>query len=407
MGHPTAPPPSYEETIAAGPVTLQPPQPSTISPTNPAPPPPIARPSSTQTTSDAGDNRSVMLDPILSEDPSALHALIVRQARTPPRPYLTVRGSHTETREDSHDTTDNNNTNNNNNNKSTRNETVVDFDFKIDLYKYMVRDYDAVPDYEDEVDAAPNEEEDRDGWRVCSVVRDGDGQEAYRGGRSRSATWAGHTRRSGGGHVEDASEGEIVGLVGEEGEEPGLMGWCDRFCLDPGPVKSFRFTRSIVGFDVATLRSLLISHLRNLNYHGNIDISITLANKKLTIYSPHWINELRNNSFAYWFCIILQLWIITWPVIWFLEHRYDVVRAVWYFSRVRGSQTVYACHRDEAAIAKELAPIVTQAAWERRRNGKMLTANEMDLLRQLGTEGSQRRVVMVSWDHIGGWGRDS
>ncbi|RAH81978.1 hypothetical protein BO86DRAFT_312900 [Aspergillus japonicus CBS 114.51] len=386
MGNPTAPPPSYEETIAAGPVTPQLPQPSAPSTTNlPPPPSPVPRPSSNQATSDAEDKRSVMLDPALSEDPSALHALIVRQARTPPRPYLTVRGSHTETREES------TSTDSTSNNKSTRNETVVDFDFKIDLYKYMVRDYDA----------------DRDGWRVCSVVRDGDGQKAYRGGRSRSETWAGHPRRSGGGHVEDASEGEIVGLVGEEGEEPGLMGWCDRFCLDPGPVKSFRFTRSIVGFDVATLRSLLISHLRSLNYHGNIDISITLANQELTIYSPHWINELRNNSFAYWFCIILQLWIITWPVIWFLEHRYDVVRAVWYFSRVRGSQTVYACHRDEAAIAKELAPIVTQAAWERRRNGKMLSAHEMDLLRQLGAEGSQRRVVMVSWDHIGGWGRDS
>ncbi|RAL13414.1 uncharacterized protein BO97DRAFT_366944 [Aspergillus homomorphus CBS 101889] len=328
-----------------------------------------------------------MMDPVLSEDASALHALIVRQARTPPRPVLTIRGTHQETHEES-DSYDNNH-----HNKRTRNETVFDFYFKINLSNYMVRDSDA----------------DRDGWRVCSVVRDGDGQEAYRGGRCRSDTWAGHTRRSRShaAHVEGASEGELVGLVAEDGEEPGLMGWCDRFCLDPGPVKSFRFTRSIVGFDVATLRSLLSSHLRNLNYQGNIDISIAVANKDLTVYSPHWINQLRNNSFAYWACIILQLWIVTWPIIWFLEHRYDVVRTVWYFSGVRESQTIYACHRDEAAIAKELAPIVTQAAWERRINGEVLSSQEMDLLRQLGTEGSERRVVMMSWDRIGGWGRDS
>ncbi|PYH48050.1 uncharacterized protein BP01DRAFT_290423 [Aspergillus saccharolyticus JOP 1030-1] len=397
MGNPDGPPPSYEETIATGPVTGS--------------QQPLSAATSSSTNRDAEDNRSVRMDPVLSEDASALHALILRHARTPPRPYLTVRGTHTETREvtdsdhDSHSDSHSNNNNTPHTSTRTETETVVDFDFKIDLRNYMVCDYDAVPDYEDEVDT----DEDRDGWRVCSVIRDGDGQKAYRGGRCRSDTWAGHTQRPGSHsrHVEDASEeGEIVGLVDDAGEVPGLMGWCDRFCLDPGPVKSFRFTRSIVGFDVATLRSLLTSHLRNANYQGRIDISSALSNKDLTIYSPHWINQLRNNSLVYWSCIVSQLWIITWPVIWFLEHRYDVVRAIWYFSRVRGSQTVYACGRDEAAIAEELAPIVTQAARERRTDGGMLSTHEMNLLRQLGTERIERMVLM-SWNRLGDWGRDS
>ncbi|KAB8207747.1 hypothetical protein BDV34DRAFT_191654 [Aspergillus parasiticus] len=323
---------------------------------------------------------STTMSPFLSQDPTALHSLISHEARIPPRPCLSVRGAHQETHPDRNDR------------KENRTESVVDFDFRINMTNYLMGD------------------PDRDaGWYQLRVARDGDGQKLYRGGRCRSRTWKGNVR---GRRVrlpteEDGTDTENVGLV-EDDAGPGLMGWCERFCQDPSPIKSFTFTRHIENFNSSIIHSTLTSHLRSLNYQGNIDISTSFSNRSFTVYSPHWINRARNNNFVYYTCLILQLWLITWPIIWLLERRYAVIGSVWLFSREVGSQHVYARSRDEAGIAEDLAPVVTQAAWERRIDGKVLTPQDMRLLRRLEREGQERggRILVVNWDRISGWGRD-
>ena len=169
----------------------------------------------------------------------------------------------------------------------------------------------------------------------------------------------------------------------------------------------FKFSRSIVGFDGSVLISSLTSHLRSLQYRGDISITVDMANRDLIVYNPHWVNKLRNNAWVYYLCIILQVWILAWPIIFLLERRYDIVRSVWYFSRVEDGETRYARHRDEAAIADELAPAVTQAALERNQEGRILTAPEMQLLDSLGRERRERGVVVMQWDRFLGWGGDN
>ncbi|OOF91958.1 hypothetical protein ASPCADRAFT_56527 [Aspergillus carbonarius ITEM 5010] len=397
MGRPTDLPPSYEETVARDPPASRPPPAFPAPPTDTAAPPIPDNRTYHSVRSDSRESDTVNLAPALSQDATALHTHIASQAEIPPRPYLTVRGSHTETRHD-------------HNRKEDRKETVEDFTFKVDLSGYLIRDEHPPQQYNDDYDTglqlAPDSQ---DGWHVLTLVRDNDGQQAYRGGRCKSDTWTGHERRARSEPVqlEDGPNHETAGLVREHEDGPSLMGWCERYCDDPAPVKSFAFGRSVVGFDSSVLHSALTSHLRSLHYKGDISITTNLANRELVVYSPHWVNQLRNNGFVYWCCIILQLWIITWPVIWFLERRYDVVRSVWYFSRVEGGETQYACYRSEAAIADELAPAVTQAALERRLDGKMLTPQEMELLDRLGKERQQRGVVVMQWDRFLGWGNDS
>ncbi|KAF9895125.1 hypothetical protein FE257_000027 [Aspergillus nanangensis] len=405
MGQPSDPPPSYEQATASSSIALPPtsstPPPQTPSKqSSPPPPPPPLLPEESPIPSAlpypslrawTRASNTVTLAPHLSQDASSLHSLISRQAHQPPRPHLIVRGEHVEhrTRPDR---------------KENESRTVVDFDFTIDLTPYFLP-------------GSGREDE----WRELRVVGDADGTKAFRGGRWRARR--GPRKRRWQRDCEyGAGEGEDVGLVaavgdqeegegeGDTGSGPGLMGWCERFCSDRARVKSFRFDRSIVGFDATVIRSALTSHLRTLNYHGTVVISTSLTNKSVTVYSPHWINQLRNTGWVYYVCVLLPLWLMAWPIIWLLERRYCVVSSVWFFARSDGlqqqQQRTCVTGRDEAAVAQDLAPVVMQAAWERRTDGRLLTEPEMRLLRELQREGRERGGPMrvVQWDRISRWG---
>ncbi|KAL8861552.1 MAG: hypothetical protein Q9178_002076 [Gyalolechia marmorata] len=45
--------------------------------------------------------------------------------------------------------------------------------------------------------------------------------------------------------------------------------------------------------------------------------------------SDHWINRYRHNKLIWWICVILQLWIITWPLLIFMTKRWEVLTVEW------------------------------------------------------------------------------
>lgn len=136
------------------------------------------------------------------------------------------------------------------------------------------------------------------------------------------------------------------------------------------------------------MRNVFTSHIRELNYRGSINCTLKIAQRSVTIYSPHWINRLRTNSFVWWAVVILQLWIITWPIIFFLEKRYEIVNSHWYASLVPESDSTlvrcYARGRNESALAEYWAPAVKQAAWSRARD-EVLTRMDADRLQGYST----------------------
>ena len=159
------------------------------------------------------------------------------------------------------------------------------------------------------------------------------------------------------------------------------------------------------GFNIDILRNELKTYLRSLNYQGNISVSASVHNNLVTVYSSHWINQLRHNPIIYWACIILQLWVITWPVILMLERRYHVVQSVWWSSRDddnnhnNGSSisyspppVIYAGGRSEEELAEFWAPVVMEAAWEQRIDG-LLTNIDIRRLRHR----QERLKQMMGW----------
>ncbi|KAL4928162.1 MFS transporter [Aspergillus undulatus] len=302
------------------------------------------------------------LDPSFSTDANTLESFVTAQTRVPPRPCLIVSGCHKESRK---------------NGNKTESENVTDFLFRIDLTRSILR-------WGRDETTGPSQR-----WSYTTVVSDVDGQKAYRGGRIRS-------RGQNTGRI--ALEGdENERLVDEENghDLTTVYRWCERFCNDPAPVKSFTYRRNLQGFSAAPMQKSLTSHIRSTGYQGNICIDPVIANGFITFYSPHWINKLRNNRFLYYGCIILQLWIITWPIIWFMERRYEVVRSEWFSSQTvadpslpGGSGKIYAGGHDEATAAELWAPVVREAAWKGLCHGEILGDEEIE---QLRTQGVQRR----------------
>ncbi|PLN75644.1 hypothetical protein BDW42DRAFT_33761 [Aspergillus taichungensis] len=362
---------------------------------------------------------TVTLWPEYSQDASVLADFIKEHTSQPPRPHLSIHGEHSDS-----------------GGSKNNNSKVADFDFKIDLTRSVIP-------HEDSAD-----------WTYTSCVSDSDGQKAYRGGRWRSRS-SGPSAPSGRialptDDTELPADTDLEAgnndIPSETTSEAEIKMWSARFCNDPAAVKSFTITRTLSNFDYDVLRRELTGHLRSLNYEGTIRIDPALLGSRVTVYSPHWINKLRNNAFVFWACIILQLWILTWPVIWLLEKRYEVVRAQWLFSRTRFEHTgerinehsvrvirhtTYAAGKDEMGVAEMWAPVVRQAAWEKKLDGCTLVEDEILALKARDVErrtraqtggnewvertqavmGVARGLMGVPGGSIttggrGGWGRD-
>lgn len=148
----------------------------------------------------------------------------------------------------------------------------------------------------------------------------------------------------------------------------------------------FTIRRKIEGFKPSKMYDKLESHIKSLDYHGSINFWLVEGYSTFTIYSPHWINRLRMNNRVWWLCVLLQLWVVTWPIIWLIEKRYDVVSMVW--------KPTYGVYQDEANLADFWGPAVKQAVWTRRKSGTLATPDAEWL------QGS-------SWDEMAkGWGEN-
>ncbi|OQE09140.1 hypothetical protein PENVUL_c007G07008 [Penicillium vulpinum] len=308
---------------------------------------------------------SATLEPALSNDSKGLYNAVCKQIKLPPRPLFYVHGTHSESSGDK---------------KKDKNNNVTDFEFKLDLAETMLTGWEGGS-------MGVN-------WREVEILADEDPKSAYRGGILRSCTYKPPKSHGAISLTEDSDA-----LLAQDTDEQfnnssqgakNLRMWCERFCRDPASVKSFTIHREIAGFDSNAMRNVLSSHIRELNYRGSINFSLFIAQRSVTIYSPHWINQLRTNRFVWWAVVLLQLWIITWPVIFFMEKRYEVVHTRWNASLIPESDSplakCYAFGRDESSLAEYWAPAVKQAAWTRRQGeGNILTRMDADRLQGYST----------------------
>lgn len=151
-----------------------------------------------------GKPGTVTLSASLTERPRKLYHLIAQQTQLPPRQYVRIKGFK---------------------------GTETDFNFSLDLTSTLLH----------------LSEGNRE-WHELRVVRDGDGQEAFRGGIVPSLQWEEPSSLKDLRQTTDLEEGDeesedqiLLGAAVDGSNEgtPTLMGWCERFCRDPAAVKSY------------------------------------------------------------------------------------------------------------------------------------------------------------------------
>lgn len=84
--------------------------------------------------------------------------------------------------------------------------------------------------------------------------------------------------------------------------------------------------------DKKFLEENLNSLIRNTNYRGHLSITFPIDNPGVEVYSYHWVNRARHNTFAILLSIITATIIFIWPIITLMTKRYDVVKVIWHFS---------------------------------------------------------------------------
>jgi hypothetical protein len=153
------------------------------------------------------------LAPELSSDCNQLYDAISKQIKLPARPLLYIKGTHTES---------------NNNKKEKNSNTVTDFDFSLDLAETLLTGW-------EDGRAEFN-------WMRVEIIHDDDQKSVYRGGIIRSRAYKSPTR--GAVRLSEDNEALLAAESGGDQEDRSIAGkslrlWCERFCNDPAPVKSY------------------------------------------------------------------------------------------------------------------------------------------------------------------------
>ncbi|KAI5302136.1 hypothetical protein KEM56_001000 [Ascosphaera pollenicola] len=293
---------------------------------------------------------TVTLHDEYSSNPSILRKAIEEQAKMPPVPFIHVRGSHIEKHYS-------NSTRRDRSECEASSTTVVDFDFLIDTAGMVL------PTLSDAL--FRHQDLEREAFWKLDVVQDNDDRNAYRGGRlkTRNRTCKRRAR----------DQEQLLG-------ETTLEDWCFRYCSNKAKVKSYTFKREICGdWDKNVIVAEITALIRALDYQGDIDVLFETKHTQLTIYSPHLFNRLRTNEMVRWLFVILQLWIIAWPILILLERRYEPVNAQWF---PRSPFSKYATGMNEQEMVHFLAPAIRNAASGCRKNQEVITVHDVNRMRQ-------------------------
>ncbi|KAM5433365.1 hypothetical protein McanMca71_004183 [Microsporum canis] len=294
----------------------------------------------------------VTLCPDLTTSPETLYETIYRQAKVAPTVLISVKGTHTVKQRDGR-------------NKESS-STVTDFDFQIETRGTIL----SMDSYWAERDPP------FDHYRRLNVVRDGDRKSAYRGGRFKSK--ASKKYKPSESDPEQATSERIDDVLRE---------WCLRYCEDKSGVKSFTLHNKVEGLNMDIIKAEITSIIRATKYCGSIHVNQVTTHTALTVYSPHWINKLRTNRFVWWVVVILQLWIIAWPIIILLEKRYEPVTAEYIVSEGGVHVSPF---RGELSWTEMFAPAISAAAISRRKDGEMVTMGDVRRIRESPVNGGSR-----------------
>jgi hypothetical protein len=140
-------------------------------------------------------------------------------------------------------------------------------------------------------------------------------------------------------------------------------------------------TRTVIGLDEDYLTEQLTSLIQNTNYRGHLKITYPIENPSVEVYSDHWVNRWRQNT---WICLLFLvtfLWIFAWPTLFFWTKKYSVVKSAWSFSRdCEYGRKTYAT-MSESQWYNRWAKAIEKAALAKRQ--AVLTEEDLAAVNQL------------------------
>lgn len=217
------------------------------------------------------------------DDPARLEKHIEKEAALPPRPYIRLVGTHTETTRDRKG--------------KTESSTVTDFDVNVELTPFLYSD----AQY-------------RKSWAYLRTVENS--EKARRG-----TVFA---KRAPG----SSQDIEVGGTP-----KPTLQEWCHRFGASHAGLKCFVLRRRVVGFDEAGVVYKLRRMVSDTNYRGNLCVQLGTKNDYVECYNSAKINHWRFTPWIWWLTVLSLMFIFTWPYLWLRTKRWEVAVAEWPFSR--------------------------------------------------------------------------
>ncbi|KAI0427107.1 hypothetical protein F5Y09DRAFT_344985 [Xylaria sp. FL1042] len=218
------------------------------------------------------------------EDPVSLERYVRQLADTPPRPYMTVVGTHTETTKDSKG--------------KQQKDTITDFDVKVELTPYLFSD----ARY-------------RTSW---SRLRTVDSLEKVHRGTILAKRQGGSQQ-----HIE----------VGADAK-PTLEEWCHRFGASPAGLKCFTLQRQVVGFDEEAVVRRLETLVRGTKYQGHLRVQLVTKDARIDFYNDVAVNRWRLTAWIRWLFFLTLTFIFSWPYLKLRTKRWEVVVNEWPFSQV-------------------------------------------------------------------------
>ncbi|KAI5849717.1 hypothetical protein BZA05DRAFT_401278 [Tricharina praecox] len=289
-------------------------------------------------------------DAHLNRDVEALYQFLVLQATQPPQPRLRVAGSHSvrsTVRENGKD--------------RTTTSTATDFDITFDLASFVA--------------AAGGE-----------LVAVGPGERRRRGGRNRAV----------------ATQAEVEAAMD-------VRDRCEEYIRCPAALKEFTLRKRLCGFDEEVLRFHVEAMVRSTNYRGNIRVSFPIENRSVVLAPGNVVCRIRY-GWARWILYLSFLWLITWPVLWLLTKRWDVVDAIYHV---------------EPGAEREWVDrwgwVLTRLVRQKRQQGEPLSVPHLRWIechelaqsermesrrRQSGVFGFLRGIGEITEAMGGGWGAD-
>ncbi|EIN13775.1 hypothetical protein PUNSTDRAFT_57552 [Punctularia strigosozonata HHB-11173 SS5] len=248
-------------------------------------------------------------DPHLNTDGEALYRFLISQAAAPPTYVVHCKGEHTESRTryiHGHDS---------NGRSTTRtehyNETVVDFNFSIDVGQHIV----SGPVHWSIADNEPAYR-----GRMFQQVDSLFGGRTKAARRERKAAQAWRKERAAKGLPPWVGLGDAGGLaVTDETHHVGVLKssktlreWADDYCGSDKYLKEFVYEKVVYGWNVGALEAATRAAILSTGYKGIIMVSFDMSHSKICVRSDNRLSRALSNK---WLKVLFFITLIL-PFIW-------------------------------------------------------------------------------------------